>query len=80
MPDQERVHRYSAAAVRLMLSGVSMHRLAAALDTTPASVSRWLSGRHPAPNALFTAIAAAGDRDLADEVRQLVPSRDGVPA
>lgn len=63
---------YSPAALALMARGVTLGRVADALDTTPTTVSRWLRGTHCPPESLWTVIAALGGRDLADEVRSLV--------
>ena len=68
--------RYSLAALALMREGVTVTRIAAALDRPPRTVSRWLAGIHPAPPELFGAVAALGSRELADEVRGLIPSDD----
>jgi transcriptional regulator with XRE-family HTH domain len=67
-------YSYSAAALVLMAAGVTLPRIADALDTTPASVSRWLKGQYPPHPELFVVIAAIGGRPLADKVRALVPS------
>lgn len=63
---------YSPAALALMSRGVTLARIAAALDTTPQSVSRWLAGRFPAPPEMFGVIAALGGRQLAEEVTELI--------
>lgn len=69
---------YSPAALALMAEGVTLGRVAEALDTTPTSVSRWLSGHFPAPPELFGVIAALASRELADEVRRLIPDGEAV--
>lgn len=66
-------NRYSPAALALMRAGVTLTRIAEALDTTPTTVSRWLAGQHPPPDELFVVIAALGGRELADEVADLIP-------
>jgi hypothetical protein len=65
---------YSPAALKLMAVGVRATPIAEGLGTSTASVSRMLSGATPPPE-LFTVIAALGGRDLANEVRALIPSR-----
>jgi hypothetical protein len=64
---------YSPAALALMGAGVSLTSIATAMDSTAASVSRWLRGDFPAPSELYVVIAALGSRDLAETVRSLVP-------
>jgi predicted transcriptional regulator len=71
---------YSPAALALMARGVTLTRVAATLDTTPTSVSRWLRGDHPAPPEMYGAVAVLGGRDLAREIRALVDQAAAVPA
>lgn len=71
-----RTYSYSPAALALMRDGVSGVQIAEAFGTTPVTVSRWLRGASTPPPELFPVIAALGGRDLADEVRELIPERE----
>lgn len=66
---------FSPAVLELLTNGVTVTQLAGALYTTPTTVSRWLRGRHSAPQDLFGAIAALGSHDLAAAVRSAIPTR-----
>lgn len=64
--------RYSPGALALMAGGVTGASIAAALDTSAQSVTRWLRGEGTPPDAFYVVIAALGDHDLAQHVRRLV--------
>ena len=66
--------RSSSAAARLLTRhGVRSRDLALALNTTPATVSRWLSGQTEAPPRLRTAlIRFVDDPATVDQIWRLV--------
>jgi hypothetical protein len=64
--------RYSPGALALMAGGVTGASVAAALDTSPQTITRWLRGEGTPPEALYTVVAVLGGHDLAQHVRRLV--------
>lgn len=52
--------------------GVTVHQVAAKLDTASSSVSQWLRGFHRPPERFYTAVSLLTDQEFASELRRVV--------